>query len=70
VIAALLLLPLLTGCAGSPYYVSGINGTVDTSKDGSQITGGGVGIAISPNPNYPLTRSASSGQTPVNGLAK
>ena len=36
---------------------SGINGTVDTSKDGSQITGGGVAVAISPNPNYPLPKA-------------
>jgi len=67
------------GCAQTPYYVSGINGTVDTSKDGSQLTGGGVGVTISPNPYYPSPRSTSSGQassgqaralSSKNGLAK
>jgi hypothetical protein len=44
----------LSGCAQTPYYVSGVNGTVDTSKDGAHITGGRVGVTISPNPYYPL----------------
>ncbi|MEI9894271.1 MAG: hypothetical protein WDN28_10395 [Chthoniobacter sp.] len=58
--AALLLvatLLALSGCSQGPYYVSGINGTVDTSKDGGRITGGGVGVTISPNPYYPLPPS-------------
>ena len=43
----------LSGCAETPYYVSGINGTLDTSKDGSRISGGGLGVTISSNPYYP-----------------
>ena len=54
VLGAMLL--CLSGCAQTPYYVSGITGTVDTSKDGSSIRGGGVGVTISPNPYYPSTR--------------
>jgi len=46
-----------SGCAQTPYYVSGINGTVDASKDGSRITGGGLGVTISPNPNFPLPKT-------------
>ncbi len=53
---ALLAITYLTGCAPTPYYVSGISGTVDASDDGSRITGGGVGVTISPNPNYPLPK--------------
>ncbi|MDR3404964.1 MAG: hypothetical protein P4L99_20845 [Chthoniobacter sp.] len=51
---ALLAVVYFSGCAQAPYYVSEINGTVDTSKDGGSITGGGVGVTISPNPYYPL----------------
>jgi len=51
VLGAMLL--CLSGCAQTPYYVSGINGTVDTSKDGSRIQGGRIGVTISPNPYYP-----------------
>jgi hypothetical protein len=47
------ILSFLTGCAQTPYYVSGINGTLDASKDGARITGGEVGLTISPNPYYP-----------------
>jgi hypothetical protein len=54
---ALLAVACLTGCAQTPYYVSGINGTLDTSKDGARISGGGVGVTISPNPYYPLPKS-------------
>jgi hypothetical protein len=50
----------LSGCAETPYYVSGINGTVDTSKDGSRISGGVLGVTISPNPYYPSAGSARS----------
>jgi len=61
----------LTGCAQTPYYVSGVNGSVDTSKDGSRITGGLVGVTISPNPYYPSTGTAKIRSLPkTQGLAK
>ena len=57
----------LSGCTETPYYVSGINGTLDTSKDGSRISGGGLGVTISPNPYYPPpSRSLSA----IQGYAK
>lgn len=64
VLGAMLL--CLSGCAQTPYYVSGINGTVDASKDGSRISGGAIGVTISPNPYYPSTRSLP----PTKGYAK
>lgn len=57
----------LSGCAQTPYYVSGINGTVDTSKDGSRISGGAIGVTISPNPYYP---SSSRSLPATKGYAK
>lgn len=57
------MLVCLSGCAETPYYVSGITGMVDTSKDGSSIRGGGLGVTFSPNPYYP-----GAGATPVRPL--
>jgi len=57
---ALVVLAVVTlcSCAQSPYYLSGVDGGVDASKDGTRLTGGRVGFTFSPNPYYyPLPAS-------------